>query len=246
LQDQGFCDQALAAAEQALTEARAHGHVNTLLYAHSCRLLLFLARRDHAAIATCTRDMGRLARQHGAHSYQLEMACLEHVLALRQACENTASLIAIQRTLVELQAINWIYLVTRLSLYAAEVAAEAGHAGHARRWYEAAQSLVERLEQRGCLPELHRVGAAVLRAEGSRPAEVEALLGLALTAARAQGARWLELRASYALAHHLCAMNRSAEAADILAKALQTCPEAAGTPAFSAAYALLDSQVATP
>jgi hypothetical protein len=66
-----------------------------------------------------------------------------------------------------LRDINWIYFVTRLSLYAAEAAAETGHAAQGRVWWESARSLIEELDQTGCLADMHRVQAIVVHAEAA-------------------------------------------------------------------------------
>jgi tetratricopeptide (TPR) repeat protein len=193
-QDLGAPAEALQFADRALYEARLSAHASTEIYVRSCLLLLHMARRDRVALAASVREAARVARQHAAYNLQVAAACLERILSLPASSAGDA-FVAIQRHIDGLRQFNWIYLVTRINLFAAEMAAEGGHAIEGRGFCEEARALIDSLAQGGCMAELHLVEAAVLRAEGAAAGCVEAALHRAMEAARLNGARRVEVRA---------------------------------------------------
>jgi DNA-binding response OmpR family regulator/class 3 adenylate cyclase len=166
LQLLGLPEQALATAARAVQAAEAQGHAISILYAQYSLMSLHMSRREPEAVTAKAREAGRLARAHGAYNYQEVSHVVEQVAALR-AGAGAPALAAIGRHLQALRDINWIYFVTRLSLYAAEAAAETGHLAQGRAWWESARALIEDLDQTGCLADMHRVHAALLHAEAA-------------------------------------------------------------------------------
>jgi DNA-binding SARP family transcriptional activator/class 3 adenylate cyclase len=235
----GHPDRGLATVEQALAEARSLAHVNTIIYAQDCMVELQLMRRDLAALAAEAAALDELARGHASRNYQIVARTIRHVMELKNS--GVDSVDAIGRGIRELRALNWNYWAVRLCLMAAEDCADAGQPSSGRDWLEQARSLSEALGQDLCLPELYRLRASLLRAEGAPIGEVEAALHRAVETARRQAARWAELRSATRLAQLLRDTGRAAEAAGLLLPLCTTFAEGQDLPDLIEARDLLDS-----
>jgi predicted ATPase/class 3 adenylate cyclase len=212
----GCPDQGMRMAQHATRAAAALEHVNTTIYARGCLLELRLIRREFAQVANEATLLAELAHGHTVQNYQLVSRAVHHIVDL---VNNRAAhlALAIERSIRELSKLNWNYWVVRLSLVGAEACVEAGHAAQGRDLLEGAASMVNRLEQGICVPDLHRVRAAVLYAENGPADAIEASLRCAIYAARERSARYQELRSTVGLAGFLCATGRRVEAAHALA-----------------------------
>lgn len=88
--------------------------------------------------------------------------------------------------------------------------------------------------------ELHRVKGDVLKAQGTDAGEVEAQYREAILRAKAQNAKWWELRASTSLAHLLHSQDRSKEARNLLHPIVSWFAEGLDTPDVKEAMTLLN------
>jgi len=121
---------------------------------------------------------------------------------------------------------------------AAAAAAKVGEAD------EEIRRLRRRLEQ--LQAELRRLQGQLLQAEGADPADIDTALRSALTIARSQSARALELRAALALARHLSAVGRSDEAHALVLSVYAAFGEDQQSTDLTAARELLNPTPAPP
>jgi DNA-binding response OmpR family regulator/class 3 adenylate cyclase/tetratricopeptide (TPR) repeat protein len=200
LQRQGLVAEAMRTATQAVSLAGASGHPNTRLYAEYALLELHLDCGDAAAAAQNER-VAQLARVYGAQNMATAAHAVQAVLSLPGG--GGGALAAIDADIATVRQMDWQYFVTRFSLFAAERAAAAGFAGQAQAWCAQAARLIDGQDQGGCRPELSFVTAIVMAAHGASANALEARLRDAVAQAGAQGAGWLQTRASEALAQVL-------------------------------------------
>jgi len=108
----------------------------------------------------------------------------------------------------------------------------------AQRALDDARAVAIATSQNAYAAEHARVQAELLRVQGRGP-EAECFYVDAITAARVQGALWLELRAGRAFAEFLTADGRIDEARRVLAEALAKVRKGQTTPDYVKAEALL-------
>jgi tetratricopeptide (TPR) repeat protein len=141
---------------------------------------------------------------------------------IRDACEENMALGMLSGT-------------TETLTYAAEALIAAGDFEAAQAQLDEALGLVERHDERICLPQLHLVDAAIARHRGN-PDRAETAIRSAVEEARAQAAPWLELLALTDLAEHA---KPAEEEWDALAALVARLVEARDTPLVVRAKALL-------
>jgi len=124
---------------------------------------------------------------------------------------------------------------TETLTYAAEALIAAGDFEAAQAQLDEALGLVERHDERICLPQLHLVDAAIAR-HRSNPDRAEAAIRSAIDEARAQAAPWLELLALSDLAEHA---NPATDELDALTALVARLVEAQDTQLVARAKALL-------
>ena len=100
--------------------------------------------------------------------------------------------------------------------------------------------IIETTDERCNEAELHRLRGDLLIATGD-PSAAERSYHQALTVAKLQSAKLLELQASVSLAHLWCKQNRHGEARDLLAPIYGWFTEGFDAPDLKEAKALLDS-----
>ena len=141
---------------------------------------------------------------------------------IRDACEENMALGMLSGT-------------TETLTYAAEALIAAGDFEAAQAQLDEALGLVERHDERICLPQLHLVDAAIAR-HRSNPDRAEAAIRSAIDEARAQAAPWLELLALSDLAEHA---NPATDELDALTALVARLVEAQDTQLVARAKALL-------
>ncbi len=122
----------------------------------------------------------------------------------------------------------------------AELYLESGELERAAQTLEQARLHVERTEERLWSAEIHRLQGVLLVAKHSRHVDAAArCFEQAISVARAQGAKWLELRAATSLAQLWQSAGDTARARDLLAPLYHSFTEGFHTPAMKQAKALL-------
>jgi predicted ATPase len=194
LQHLGFIDQAMDAGWQAISDAKRIGHFNSIAYSLCFVSLLIMLRRDVPTLKTTAGELLQLAKQYGASYWALWAKPMLGWIAAQEGNIETGirqmheSAEALQRQKANL----W---VPQTLLLEAEILGNATQYEHAYTLLDAAQALIEPLDQRFYEAELHRVRGAVLIAEKPDSPDGIASLDRAIDVARRQSSRFLELRA---------------------------------------------------
>ena len=237
-QHMGQADQAMASGWLAISEAKRIEHFNSIAYALCFVSLMIMLRRDVATLRRTAGELLELAERHKASYWTLwARPMLGWVAAqdghieqgIREMHECTEQL--------RQQGANlW---VPQILLLEAEILGSAGQHGRAHELLDAAQALIEPLDQRFYEAELHRVRAIVLLAQGGGKAGL-ACLEQAIAVARRQRSRFLELRSCISKARYVRSQGSRENARAALAPALQAFSEGLCTVDLLDGRALLD------
>jgi predicted ATPase len=184
--------------------------------------------------------LARLAERHGLAIYRSEARILAAWLRVARDGD-PAGATAMQDELDRRVAMGTVYLQTHLLMLTGEAWLRLGRPEAALAVLEEGIQRAERTNERMSLAERLRLRAAARLAldRADRPA-AEACLGRALAVARAQQARWWELRAATSLARLRAEAGERAEAHDLLAPVHGWFTEGFDTPDLIEAKALLE------
>jgi predicted ATPase len=194
LQHLGFIDQAMDAGWQAISDAKRLGHFNSIAYSLCFVSLLIMLRRDLPTLKTTAGELLQLAERYDASYWALWAKPMLGWIAAQEGNIETGirqmheSAEALQKQKANL----W---VPQTLLLEAEILGNAMQYQRAYTLLDAAQELIEPLDQRFYEAELHRVRGAVLIAEKPDSPDGMASLDRAIEVARRQSSRFLELRA---------------------------------------------------
>ena len=236
----GFPDQAARQVEQALALARRLLHPPSL--AHALRLAgeLHNLRREPVAIVDIAEDLLPLTVQHGSIVGTAIATMLRGWARVMEG--NAAEGLEDVREGLRLwrQTGSRLYIPYRLGVVA-DALAVAGRQSEALQLLEEAIQATEQIEDRWFEAELHRL-KGVLLAGGSSESrkDVEFCLQHALTVARSQDGRLLELRAATSLARFWRDQDRRDQACALLSPIYGWFTEGFNTPDLRDAKALLD------
>jgi class 3 adenylate cyclase/ABC-type transport system involved in cytochrome c biogenesis ATPase subunit len=233
----GHVDRALAAAAAALREARACEHVNSIAMAlHFCGLVSFL-NRDPSAVHAYAGEMTELTRRQPAGAWPLLTAAMVGwaLVAEQHPEEGITMLIdGVERALRAGVSMFVPIFYCRI----AETYIETKDLTAAAVYVSSAEELVGRTGEVNFRGELLRL-RALLRHRRGLPASAHRILMEAITVARGQGARSIELRAATSLADILTDRGESERAVTLLALLLEERREGRRYPDFLAAQAAL-------
>ncbi len=239
LQHLGFLDQAMEAGWEAISEAKRIGHFNSIAYSLCFVSLLIMLRRETLSLRTTAGELLELAQQHRASYWTLwAKPMLGWVAAqegnieagIRQMHENTEQLQKQEANL-------W---VPQTLLLEAEILGKAAQYDRAYKLLDAAQALIEPLDQRFYEAELHRVRGTVILAHSPNSASAVLSLDRAIEVARRQNSRFLELRACVSKARLLGDRGKRNEAREIVAPIYQSFSEGRDTVDLREAKTLLE------
>jgi predicted ATPase len=194
LQHLGFIDQAMDAGWQAIADAKRIGHFNSIAYSLCFVSLLIMLRRDVSTLKTTAGELMQLAKQYRASYWALWAKPMLGWIAAQEGDIETG-IRQMHESAEALQKQNANLWVPQTLLLEAEILGTAEQYQHAHRLLDAAQSLIEPLDQRFYEAELHRVRGAVLTAEKPNSPDGMKSLDCAIDVARRQNSRFLELRA---------------------------------------------------
>jgi predicted ATPase len=210
----GYPDQGLACVLEAVAQARALGHPQALAFSLLFLTLVHGARREPADVCRVFDELSALCLAHGIAQ--------ELLWALPLRGRALVELGDIPRGLDELESSLEAHLSSRSTLLRPYYfVLYAGALLRAREFERAQQVLVEAREmsdatnQHAYDSEHRRLEAEVYLARGNRRG-CEGLYQDSLAIARAQGARYLELRAARGYASFLAGAGRAPEARDVL------------------------------
>jgi class 3 adenylate cyclase/predicted ATPase len=194
LQHLGFIDQAMDAGWQAISDAKRIGHFNSIAYSLCFVSLLIMLRRDVSTLKTTAGELMQLAKQYRATYWALWAKPMLGWIAAQEGNIDTG-IRQMHESAEALQKQNANLWVPQTLLLEAEILGNAKQYQHAHKLLDAAQALIEPLDQRFYEAELHRVRGAVLMAEKPNSPDGIKSLDCAIDVARRQNSRFLELRA---------------------------------------------------
>jgi predicted ATPase len=234
-----YPDQSQRHAEQALRLARALPHPPSL--AHVLRLAgeLHTMRRESNAAADLAADLLPLTVQHGS------AVGMAHATMLRGWARITQRHITDGVEDVREGLRLWRLTGSKLDIpyrlgVAADALATAGHHDDAWHLLNEAIEASERFREHWFRAELHRMQGALLLCLRSDGEDAEVCFQQALTVARGQDARLLELRAASSLARLWRDQGRCADACGLLGLIYDWFTEGFATPDLQEAKTLLD------
>jgi adenylate cyclase len=210
----GYPDQGLACAKEAVAQARELAHPQTLAFSLLFISMVYLARREPVQVSEVYLELSTLCRNHGIAQEMLWAT----PLCGRALVETGDVVHGLQLLSQGLEA----HLSTRstllrpyyFALYAGALL-RAGQIDAAAAALAESRVVADATSQHAYDAEHRRLHAEVHRRQGD-DARAEACYVDALSIARAQGARWLELRAARGYATLLIDARRPDEARKVL------------------------------
>jgi predicted ATPase len=235
----GYPDRARQWSEEALTHARELDHAFTLQQALCFSALLYLLRREAAVAQERAEAQRALCTEHGFAMY-LAFGTVEWGAALAAQGAWAEGLAQMRQGLAAYQARGWFPWLLFLGL----LAEACGRAEQIEEGLGALHDALEAMpttEERMYEAELHRLRGKLLLQQSVAPQrEAEASLQQALTIARRQQAKSLELRAAMSLSRLWQQQGKYQDAYDLLAPVYGWFTEGFDTADLKDAKALLD------
>lgn len=235
----GYPDQGLACIQEAVRQARALEHPQTLAFALLFRTFVHLARREPQHVLTVFGELSEVCTARGI-AQELQWAAPLRGRARIELGE-------VEEGVRELQAGLATHTITRSALlrpyYFVMLSGgllRAGRLDEAQRALDESAASAEATSQRAYASEHARLQGEVLARRGEFAA-AERWFAEGVRIARDQRARWLELRAARAYAHLLAKRDNCAGARAILQPVVDTIAEGHETLDYVAADALLQT-----
>ena len=234
----GYPNQARIAASQSIAWARTIGHAMTTGFALAFGSVLHaFLNFDRSSDGAFSKQALEYCLEQDLRAYQPWAEFYHGLIRLRQG-EHASGLEAMHAGMARAKMIH-MNMVRALHLgYAGSARAAANQLDTALGEFDEAFAIIETTEERMFEAELHRMHSEVLLRVGSI-AQAEEALSRALTVARGQEARMLELRAATSLAQIWIEQGKRQEAQDLLAPVWGWFTEGFDTPDLQAASSLL-------
>jgi hypothetical protein len=233
----GFPDQGLACAQRAVADARALDHPQPLAFAQLFEIFAHLARRNAREVRRLYDQLAAVCHAHGI-AQEVQWAAPLAGRAMIELGDTRRGLRVLEEGLAGHTLIRAALLRPYYFLLLAGGLVRCGELARAQRALDDSAASAEATSQRAYDSEHARLQAEVV-ALGSNADGAEPHYRRAVTVAREQGAKWLELRAARAYAHYLLKQGRSKEARDALAPILGWFTEGFETLDYMYADALL-------
>jgi class 3 adenylate cyclase/predicted ATPase len=236
----GYPDQALTSSQAALALAQQLAHPLSLAIALYWAAMLHHMRREASLIQACAEALTTIATDQG-FAIPLVQASLLRGWALAESGHGEEGRAQIQQGLTAYQAIGSArdrpYYLSLL----AEASAQSGQLAEGLKALDEALTRLGKSEMQWWEAELHRLrGELLLQHVVAQPGEAEACFQKALTVARRQQAKSLELRATMSLARLWQQQGKQAQACELLGEIYGCFTEAFDTADLKDAKALLD------
>lgn len=196
----GFPEQALAANDEAVAEARRIGHRNSLALPLFFGGVVRQILGDREGVQARTSELSEIAGEAGFRLWLAGAAILQAWVTAEEG-DSERGLAALQTALEEWKSTGARYMVPYFVALQAQVELKAGQPGKALHLLEDAYRAIERTVERWFAAEVLRLqGEALLKLGSERLPLARARFADALATAQAQGARFWELRAAIGLA----------------------------------------------
>jgi predicted ATPase len=235
----GLTDQATHIAQQAIEEAKATCHFNTLAHALYHSGVIYLLRRDTEALRTMASSLSEISQEHAAVSWDAgARLMLSSVLLATEVSETSVG--RIHKDIHDARAIGLQIFLPCYDVIEAGAWGVLGDYREGLRLLEEVQAMMRDTDQRLVEAECHRVRADLLSASGAASSEIEASLVRAIEVARDQSAKMFELRAATSLARLWRDQGKRGQARDLLAQVYRWFTEGFDIADLKDARALLD------
>jgi predicted ATPase len=242
----GEPDRARALADRAMARAAETGHVPSIVYVHNHTASLEMMRGDLERTIRLAEALIDLCDQHGLTAY-LAYARVYLCWARRRRDEPRDGLTRMRHEVDQLRQRGIRLGLHRCLTMLAEVELEAGEIDAALASIDAGLAITRQTGEHWYEAEIHRIrGDILLRREPMDVSAAEQAFAAALSIARRQGAPSFALRAALALAQLLRGTGREAEAAAVLAPALEGFRPSPELPEIEQAQDLMTSLVSKP
>lgn len=210
----GYPDQAMKACQEALDYARQIGHLFSQAYATYCKTLLLNHLKNYEAGHQTAEDLLALSQEdHISYWYSEGLVLLGWAQA--ELGDSETGISSIQAGINHLLDTDYRFLQPlRLSLLGEQVA-KSGDSNRGLSLLDEALDVMVQNEERWCEAELYRRKGELLLRTGDM-ASAEAAFQRALSTARVQEAKMLELRAAVQLARLWQSQGKYAEAKQLL------------------------------
>ncbi|MBD3662596.1 ATP-binding protein [Sulfitobacter aestuariivivens] len=210
----GRTKRARTHAKEAERIAQKSGHVPTICYLKVMRggVASHLSG-DKADVRRCMSELEPIAKEHNLTLWLAYVAMFSEVIAAEYGDTNSVERYKLRDA--DLVSINCTFFVPHMRISVSWSALAMGLREDAAELAMMAEKLINETGETYALPDLHRLNAAIARADDDTEA-AERHLGTALDVARQQGAKLWELRAAIDLAHHMQEQGRINEAITLL------------------------------
>jgi tetratricopeptide (TPR) repeat protein len=234
----GYPDRGLAAAREAVSQARALDHPQPLVFAMLFEIFARISRREPQEALTVFDQLATLCRSHGI-AQELQWAVALRGRALIELGDMKQGFLELEEGLALHRKSRSALLRPYYLVLLAGGLIRLGRFEAAMGVLEEAATDAAATEQPAYESERARLEGTVFSRLGNREAEAEQAFRASLSIARAQGARWLELRGARAYADFLVNRGRTVEARTLLAPVLAWFTEGRTTMDYAYAEALL-------
>lgn len=196
----GLPEQALAANNEATAEARSIGHRNSLALPLFFGGVLRQVLADRDGVRLRAAELLQISGEAGFRLWHAGATILQAWVVAEEG-DPGRGLADLQRGLREWQSTGARYMLPYFAAVQAQIEMKAGNTAEAIRLLEKAQADIDRTDERWFAAEVLRLqGEALLQSKAEHASEAADCFRKALAKARAQRARFWELRAAVALA----------------------------------------------
>ena len=236
----GYPEHALARLREALALAHELSHPYSLAFARCWAASVSQFRRDVPAVYEQAEAAIALTTEQGFASW-LAMSTSLRGWALAMQGQGEEGLAQVRQGIAAWQATGAVGTVPYFCTVLAEVCDHLGHTEDGLQALDEAHTLVEQHDERWGEAEIYRLrGVLLLRQPGTSQEQAEAWLRRALTVARRQEAKSLELRAAMSLSRLWQQQDKRTEAQELLAPIYGWFTEGFDTADLQDAKALLE------
>ncbi len=235
----GYPDQACKMSHETVVLGRSLSHLGSYAYALTWATLFHHFERDVAATQKRAEAAIAISTEHGFALFLAE-AIIYRGWALVNQGNVDEGIAQIRQGMDALQKIGVVLVLTNGLAVLAESLAKAGQIDEGLETLNEALDLVNSHEERWWESELYRLKGELLAMQGKPDAQIEANFQQAITIARWQSAKSLELRATVSLARLYQQQDKRAEAHQVLSEIYNWFTEGFDTVELKAARILLE------